>query len=69
MHVSRSVTAGDQEAFRDFRAHFETAVKVNEGEELSSEKKQEVIRDLVNKVVEGQGSLEGAKENGASQSS
>lgn len=64
MHVSRSTTAGDQEALRNFRSHFENAVKSEEGEELSSEKKQEVIKDLVNKVVEGQGSLEGVKENG-----
>lgn len=46
--------------------HFDNSVKVAEGEELSSEKKQDVIRDLITRVTEGQGSLDGAKENGMS---
>lgn len=65
MHVSRAVTAGDQGAYREFMTHFDNSVKVAEGEELSAEKKQDVIRDLVTRVTEGQGSLEGAKDNGA----
>jgi hypothetical protein len=66
MHVSRSVTGGDQGAYREFMTHFDNSVKVAEGEELSSEKRQDVIRDLITRVTEGQGSLDGAKENGMS---
>jgi hypothetical protein len=47
--------------------HFDNATLVGEGaEELSSEKKQEIVRDLVTRVTEGQGCLGGAKETGAS---
>ena len=65
MHVSRSV-ATDQAAYRDFMTHFDTASLSGEGEQLSAEKKQEIIRDLVTRVTEGQGCLQGNKETGAS---
>lgn len=64
MHVSRSV-ATDQAAYRDFMTHFDTASLSGEGEQLSAEKKQEIIRDLVTRVTEGQGCLQGNKETGA----
>jgi hypothetical protein len=64
MHISRSV-ATDQTEYRDFMTHFDTASISGEGEQLSAEKKQEIIRDLVTRVTEGQGCLQGAKETGA----
>jgi hypothetical protein len=65
MHVSRSVTS-DQAAYREFMTGFDTATVAKEGEETSAEKKQEIIRDLVKKVTEGQGCLQGNKETGGS---
>jgi predicted acetyltransferase len=64
MHVSRSVTK-DQAAYKEFMTQFDNASKTQEGEELSAEKKQEIIRDLVKRVTEGQGCLGGNKETGA----
>jgi len=46
--------------------HFDTAATVKEGEEVSAEKKQEIVRELVKKVSEGQGCLTGSKETGES---
>jgi len=63
MHVSRSVTS-DQAAYREFMTHFDTAATVKEGEEISAERKQEIVRELVKKVTEGQGCLQGNKETG-----
>ena len=64
MHVSRSVTK-DQAAYKEFMTQFDNAAKVQEGADLSAEKKQEIIRDLVKRVTEGQGCLGGNKETGA----
>jgi len=65
MHISRTITS-DQAAYRDFMTHFDTAATVKEGEEVSAEKKQEIVRELVKKVSEGQGCLTGSKETGES---
>ncbi|WWD22666.1 hypothetical protein CI109_107159 [Kwoniella shandongensis] len=62
-HLSRSIPNPDQTNIREFVASFEAQVQVEEGQEISEEKKKEVVKSIVGKFVELKGGLEAAKES------
>lgn len=68
VHLGRIVSAGDRSVLNEFMAPFDSATNAAQGEELSEEKKQDVIRMLVSKVTDANGGLEAQKENGVSPS-
>ncbi|KAK8844780.1 hypothetical protein IAR55_006630 [Kwoniella newhampshirensis] len=62
-HLSRSLPNPDQTNTREFVASFESQLTAEEGEDISEEKKKEVVKALVAKFVELKGGLEAAKES------
>lgn len=59
-HIGRILSAGDQAVYREFMLHFDN--QVVKDQELSAEKKQELIRELITKVTDANGAIEVGKE-------
>ncbi|EIW73001.1 hypothetical protein M231_04343 [Tremella mesenterica] len=62
IHLSRSLPTPDSASSRAFTASFQSQLEVEEGQEIPEEKRKEVVKSLVAKVIELKGGLESSKE-------
>lgn len=65
VHLGRIASNGDRSLLNEFMAPFDSATSAAQGQELTEEKKQDVVRMLVSKITNAEGGLDGQKENGA----
>lgn len=64
-HIGRILSGGDASAYREHMLHFDN--QVVKDQQVSAEKKQDLIKQLITKVTEANGAIEtGNNQNGMS---